>query len=295
MTEVADGDLGAIRELQSALGRFLDDASSAVRQAEHAAGDVVARIEGELAARRAALARAQEALAACRRDPKADCSGLEQRARQAEEEVAAAEAALRVASRARERAAIELSRFIREATRLTGEGRRLLGTMASDLEAYLAASGGLGGVAMRATAATPRAAPAPTPSAREPHSIPGAPPGWAMVPLDTIDVSQSTVTGPESFRKSSPDDLAWAFEALHEVILPAMAQGLGDDYFAQRDRTEGRVGSRSYSDTHRGFFGTSDGICLDRRSDGRYGVTNGYHRIWVARRLGLRDVPGMVR
>ena len=113
-----------------------------------------------------------------------------------------------------------------------------------------------------------------------------------MVPLASIDASDSGVTGPESFGKGySPDDLAWAFDALHEVVLPAVGHGLGAEYFQSRDQAEGLVGTRSYSDTYSGFFGDS-AIKLESRGDGTYGVANGYHRVWVAQRLGLDSVPG---
>jgi hypothetical protein len=159
--------------------------------------------------------------------------------------------------------------------------------MSADLETYLerasAGAGGSGVVGHNGSANMG--------GARQ-----GLPDGWAIVPLSAIDDSDSGVTGTESFGKGySPGDLAWAFGALHEVVLPAMARGKAADYFQQRDQAEGRMGVRSYSDTYRGFFGADSAIKLDPRGDGTYTVGNGYHRIWVAKQMGLSSVPGWVK
>ena len=122
----------------------------------------------------------------------------------------------------------------------------------------------------------------------------GAPAGFALVPLSLIDDSDSTVHGPEAFGKGySPDDLAWAFSALHDVVLPAMAAGLGQDHFAELDQRFGFIGAHSYSDTYLNFFSLNDAIKLDQTPSG-YRVANGYHRIWIARRAGLREVPAYI-
>lgn len=124
----------------------------------------------------------------------------------------------------------------------------------------------------------------------------GLPEGWEMVPLSAIDDADSAVVGPESFGKGySPDDLTWAFTALNEVVLPAISRGEGSDYFQELDQAQGRAGSRSYDDTYRGFFEKGSAIKLDRRADGTFGVGNGYHRIWLARQLGLQSLPAWTR
>jgi hypothetical protein len=287
VTEVARGDVGAIKELQTSLSAFLADATDAAQQSDRLASDAVAKVLAEVGKRRAALAAAEAALEACQRDPEADCSGLQREVERAAARLATAEGALRAAERACSEFQPRQARFTREAQRLVGEGRQLLGRMAEDLETYLAVAGGgefLGGASGAAAAPS---TPPPTP---------GLPDGWAMVPLGLIDTSDSSVTGPESFGKGyTSDDLAWAFETLHEVVLPALAYGHGADYFQQRDLAEGRYGTRSYSDTYSGFFKDSSAIKLEPRPDGTYSIGNGYHRVWVAQRLGLDTVPGQVR
>jgi hypothetical protein len=282
VTDLVHGDVGAIGELRTALDAFLRDATGAVAEAARAAERTLAEIDQELNARRAELSRLQAALDACRRDEQADCSGIERAVSHAAQRLELAAQACRLATQAIARFTPRRARFERECRSLVSEGGGLLMRQSGDLTRYLSAGAGSGGSAGfgggPGTAAT--------------ASMPA---GWAMVPLSAIDTSDSRVEGDASFGKGySPADLAWAFEALHEVVLPAMALGHGAGYFQQRDEGEGRLGARSYSDTYSGFFGDSS-IKLERRADGTFAVANGYHRIWVATRLGLHAVPGRVR
>lgn len=289
MTDSARGDVEAIRRQGDVLRTFATAAEGLVQQAERAAADVRERISDETGHRRAALSAAEAQLGACEREEGADCSYEARAVAQAERALADAERASRMAERALREFHGPRARFRREVDTLTTGGRTLLSTMASDLDLYLQVAGGgggglgLGGGSSGSSTAAGSAQPA------------GLPGGVSMVPLASIDASDSGVTGPESFGKGySPDDLAWAFDALHEVVLPAVGHGLGAEYFQSRDQAEGLVGTRSYSDTYSGFFGDS-AIKLESRGDGTYGVANGYHRVWVAQRLGLDSVPGRVR
>jgi len=117
--------------------------------------------------------------------------------------------------------------------------------------------------------------------------------GIREVPISQIDTSDREITEGDFGKGYSPDDLKWALNALEEVVLPALAAGHGRDYFAGRDAAEGRMGTRSYSDTYSGFFSDDNAIRL-AWSEGRYHVENGYHRIWLARQTGRSHVPARV-
>ncbi len=124
---------------------------------------------------------------------------------------------------------------------------------------------------------------------------PGIPDGYSLVPLALIDDSDSRVGGPEDFKMDcSPEDLEWGFTALQQVVLPALARGKSLDYFRDRDTRDGLMGNRSYSDTYTGFFGASEAPRFTRQVNGTFRIANGFHRVWVARRLGLDSVPGQV-
>lgn len=122
---------------------------------------------------------------------------------------------------------------------------------------------------------------------------PGVSPGFAVVPLALVDDSDSTVSGPEDFGKGySISDLEWAHDAFLDVVLPTLGNGGTMDDLRARDAAEGRVGTRSYSDTCSGFLG-GDAIRLSWKGD-RLELQNGRHRFWVARRMGLASVVAEV-
>lgn len=122
----------------------------------------------------------------------------------------------------------------------------------------------------------------------------GVPDGYGLIPLSRI-VPDDSITGPESFKMDSPPgDLEWAFTALNNVVLPALALGKSAEYFADRDSREGRVGNRSYSATFSGFFGQDECPRFSIADNGRIDVANGRHRVWVASHLNLQHIPGFV-
>lgn len=113
------------------------------------------------------------------------------------------------------------------------------------------------------------------------------PPGFELISLADVEDSDPDL----AFEKVPEADLVWAVEALRDVVLPGMQRGLTLDDFRDMDAQLGQQGTRSYADTYSGFFGDS-ALRVDRGADGRLGVTNGRHRILVARRLGLTWLPG---
>ncbi|WP_156465850.1 MULTISPECIES: hypothetical protein [unclassified Rathayibacter] len=154
----------------------------------------------------------------------------------------------------------------------------------SDLEVYLQAHYASGGSGPAADS---------TPSTSSTLASPSLPNGVRMVALSDIDDSDSRIVGGQDFGKGySPQDLEWALNAFVDVVVPTVAAGGTIDDLRARDAAEGRMGTRSYSDTYSGFL-DGDAIKLDGVS-GSFEVKNGYHRIWVARRMGLDSIPARV-
>ncbi|MBK9697485.1 MAG: hypothetical protein IPO80_08910 [Propionibacteriaceae bacterium] len=115
------------------------------------------------------------------------------------------------------------------------------------------------------------------------------------MPLNLIDQSASTVHGPADFKKGySPDDLAWAFDAFQQVVLPALAAGEGRDYFHTLDQRAGLQGTRSYSMTYSQLIGAGDAIRLNPQPNGTYAIANGQHRVWVAAQYGVLHIPARI-
>lgn len=97
-----------------------------------------------------------------------------------------------------------------------------------------------------------------------------------------------------NFEKVSRDQVAWGLDRLKSVVEPALRMGKGLEYFASRDSAEGLSGERSYSGVYNWFYNSQHAIKLTRASGGLV-VSNGYHRLAVARELGIETLPAVVR
>jgi hypothetical protein len=186
----------------------------------------------------------------------------------------------------------ETQRF-RQALARDGEAAAaFLGSLSAAADEYAGTSVGAGGGfaggrgGPGASAATPGAAPpASLPSIGETDLV--------EVPLDRIDTSDSGVKGPESFSKVPYATMRNGVQRLDEVVLPAVRRGADSAYFAHMDARLGLDYEHGYQRVYEAFFG-SDSLRLDARTGGDFGVTNGFHRIHVARELGLSSLPAHV-
>lgn len=297
---------GAVRTSIEAIDELRRQLSVVANEVPGAAADAARRLEQALveaqtavAQRASELQHCEQALAACQRSKQPDCSHLVRAVAQARQRLDAAREAVRVIERTQTDHLTTRVRVEREVNQLVGHGRGLLNDLRADLTRYLAGSVGAAAVGASLSGGVDSSADAPPrepvpESANQPVPVAGAPVGFYMVPLALIDDRDSPVTGPQDFRKGfSPEDLTWAYTALHGVVLPALAAGHGREYFMELDQKQGLVGTRSYTDTYVGFFEIDDRIVLCRTPDG-YSVSNGYHRIWVARQAGLTAVPAYV-
>lgn len=302
MTGPAHVDPAVVDMVARAIVRYGQTEEAVLAQVESAVRRSTTVVQEALARRRVELAEAHAALAACQSQPDASCSAESRAVDEARIRLDKAVRAQEMVTAATARYQPARSRHTMVVQQLVQQGRLHLRRNQSDIEAYLqsASGGGAGGLAGSggASASTASTGSGGTSSAAQAAGVTvpsGFPAGWAMVPLAQIDVSASTVSGPESFGKGySPEDLSWAFEALHEVVMPALALGKDGDYFAARDARENRSGTRSYHMTWSQFFRPSDAIRLERGHDGRFQITNGQHRIWVAGRRGESGVPAWV-
>lgn len=288
MADVADTRISTLFDL----ARALRESDVAVRAVQDQATKALSRVSREVATAvsdaRSQLAQAEARLRECQARREEDCSGPRRAVEQARERLQCCQQAMQLVEQANARLVSSQARYSREMLAASREGQALLAAAASDLGVYLGMSfGDTGGsAALSAPSSAPSIAP-----------VPGAPAGYASVPLALIDAStNSTVTGRGSFGKGySPEDLSWAYTTLREQVLPAMSAGHGLDYFQARDQAEGRMGARSYTDTFLGFFGDNNAIRLERQADGTFRVGNGFHRIWVAQQLGLDTIPAKIR
>ncbi|WP_019931267.1 hypothetical protein [Nocardia sp. BMG111209] len=301
MADTARNDPEVVRRLGRALDRYAKDAGIGWDTVSFAQERVDREIAAETDARRRRVDHARRDYEYCMRG-EADCSAERRELDRAETELAAARLARRLFDTAAREYGVAARSFARVVDAATGDTKRVLGAIAVDLDRYLrAGSAAVGAAAVSATVVVRDTGPV-APGAAGPDVAPvtierppGFPDGFGMVPLALIDTTGSAVHGPADFPADvSPADLEWGLDAFFRIIVPALALGRDLDYFRNRDTIEKRVGARSYADTYTGFLGRDNAPRLVRRTDGRYGVENGYHRIWVAQRMGLATIPGEV-
>lgn len=297
MADTAHNDPEAVRRLSNALGRYLREAHSGTESVGFARAKVGHELTVESNARRRTLEHAQQAYARCLAGDD-DCRAERYEVDRAAAALAAADRAQRIFATAAGEYDGAVRRFFRVVTALQIDATRKLGQIAADLDSYQRSSSAVpGGFASGAAGFGGRADPVPGGGGAADGVVvpPGFPDGFGLVPLSQIDTGPSRVHGPADFKRDvTPADLEWGLETLHRIILPALARGKDLEYFRDRDLQENRYGSRSYADTYTGFFDDNEAVRLARGADGRYAVENGYHRIWVAQRMGLTSIPGRV-
>jgi hypothetical protein len=112
------------------------------------------------------------------------------------------------------------------------------------------------------------------------------------VPVDQVDLSDSPVKDTDDFHKVSREEMVEGFRKLEEEVRPAVAEGANGDHFSRLDQERGLDYEHGYRRVYDAFYGNS-AIRLEKAGDD-YNVINGYHRLAVARELGLSTVPARV-
>ena len=290
----AHADQATVRELRTAITDNARRSSSALESATRGANRVVGQVTTELRVRELEVQRAREALEACEQMKDANCS----RQRQALfDATLRRDTARRILARV-ESARTEYSSIVRRLNQtnehLTNGGRKYLTEQLHLMGDYSATAGMLSGSAAGSASAEAMASAGQGPAIAGALRPAGLPAGFEMVPLSAIDTSRSSVTSAADFRPDySPDDLDWAFDALEQVVLPALAAGESPDVFAERDARSGLIGTKSYSMTYSQFLGQFDTITLHPGPNG-YTIGNGQHRIWVAQQGGRSSIPARI-
>lgn len=271
----------AVASLGNASGRVADGVAAALRQAEQ-------RIQQQHDQRVAALHRARaaaEAAACALRGCRENCQGLERllaEARRAEE----------VARRRADASAKALAVIGEAGSDMGASTRTFVAAVQAHVPRALGTTRELSGhlneyVNTRAAASTAGRTPSTTGSGPSVGS-----PGVAALEVQRV---RDDRTEPLAFDKTSREQVEWGIERLKAVVEPAVERGKGQEYFAARDAAEGLNGERSYSGVYRWFYSDSSAIKVSRVADGSFSVVNGYHRLAVARELGVDTLPGMIK
>ena len=145
---------------------------------------------------------------------------------------------------------------------------------------------------------TPHAMPATTAEPRNPYWLPSdfpKPHGggeWAFVALEDIDLSESHVQGPEDFKKVPLEEMERGWQVFYSDVLPAVQKGATADDFSSLDESLGLTPANGFRRVFDAFLGNkqwNEPIRVEKKGD-RYSVVNGFHRIFVAGKLGLSEV-----
>lgn len=125
------------------------------------------------------------------------------------------------------------------------------------------------------------------------------PTGFKWIELDRIETGGlDEVPGDDEFRKLPKSDMIEGINLLRTRILPAIQNdpsGTNEDYFAELDRQEGRVGVNSLKNIYEAYF-RGEAIRVEQiDGSGHYRIDHGRHRLKIATELGWPAIPASIR
>ena len=123
--------------------------------------------------------------------------------------------------------------------------------------------------------------------------------GHQNISVDRIDVSDTHVHSENDFSKTSFEDMQKGLGILEKEVRPLVDQrGVGKEYFEQLDRSQPLDGNISRTKIYNAFYEKEhhkiDNIRVAKVGDS-YKLENGYHRVYVAQKLGMRSLPALVK
>ena len=116
--------------------------------------------------------------------------------------------------------------------------------------------------------------------------------GIQDVSVDRVGLRDSPVHNESDFRKVSKAEMLEGFEKLETTVRPAVGKGADGDYFSDLDKAQGLDYEHGYRRVYDSFYG-NEPIRLEKTGD-TYNVVNGYHRLAIAKEIGLTTVPAWV-
>lgn len=281
-----------LRALQVALRSMLAQAQDEHRKVTVSCRRALDTITSAILVRQAKVEQCQIALERCLNSERESCSMEAAALAEAQRRLAAAHIARKLATQAVADYQSQANASLKRLELDQSQGLRYLTAKLNKVAAVNAGGartssyGGVAGSGSANGAAT---------SADQPvQNLPGLPAGCAMIPIELIDQAENPIKHPQDFGKGySIEDLDYAFDLFESQILPGIASGADASSFSALDRANGVYGKRSLSDTFSGFLG-GDAIKLELRPDGRYSITNGRHRIFVATQYGRTHVAAFM-
>lgn len=286
MAEVRTRD-EAIAAVDQALAMWCTNLTGVLEQAQRTVQ--VARVEAESGVRQRAakVAAIEAALRAADQREQAQLRSKLVRAQ--DEHQTAVRASVRVSDVAAGLAQLRQT-HVRIASANVERARAALMSMSQALEGYRSGRIGLGGEGSsgRAAGSTVSVGHAPLASL-----------GLSELDVGSADLNDNPVLDDNgvggTFGKGglSRADYRWAVQTWNDTVGPGIAGGKTREDFERRDAQTNARPLRRTADVYDMFVG-GDRIRADRRPDGTLDITNGRHRLLIARELGIKSLPGQV-
>lgn len=316
MSTVNVRSIDALEELQASLIRYADQSQTTLEAVQREVQrtlewldervrhwqNAVQRGQDEVRRTRAAYERC---MASGDRDHPPSCGGEEQAIHDARRRLAQAEAEARMAAEARKAVQAEAEAYQREAARLRAfvqsDTPKAVATLCAKVGVLRSYAGGATGAATFSTSApsganlrrddaTP-AETSPASSGFREQPIQMLHPEIRPVALALIDLSDSTIHREADFRETPREAVVAGLDKL-EQVQRWIEQGATDQWLWEIDQERGLSGAEGYHNIYRVFYG-DEAIALEKMGNG-YRVLNGYHRLTVAKELGLTTIPARV-
>lgn len=118
--------------------------------------------------------------------------------------------------------------------------------------------------------------------------------GLSIVDVSAADFGDNPILDGFTKGGTTRADYRWALQTWDEVVGPGVARGMSREDFEARDQARGATGLRRTAGVFDMFLGDADRLRVTRRPDGSLDVTNGRHRLEIARELGIKSLPGEV-
>jgi hypothetical protein len=262
----------ALAKFDEQVGGLLTQATAVAAGAVQQAEGVVRRCETKVCALEAALAAAEEAK---RRRMQAELI-------QAREQLNQARRAHRRVADVSEGARTLQRSYAQQCSPIIAAGRAHLAGRVGAVREYLSgggASGGGGGSAGAGSGGLGAVL---------------ADLGMTSISVTAADLDDTPIKDGFTRGGLSRGDYRWAVQTWHDTVGPGVARGMTRNDFAARDNREPPAPPlRRTADVYDIFLG-SKAIRAYRRPDGSLNIINGFHRLQIARELGIKDLPGLV-
>ena len=130
--------------------------------------------------------------------------------------------------------------------------------------------------------------------ASQSNTTPG---NWVEKGIQSVDLSQlpevEGINGPGDFQKESMENMEKGLKKL-EIIRNVINQGAGTDssYWAEVDKRKNLTYTNGYQKIYEAFYGDSHIRIV--KDGNNYSISNGRHRVWLAKKMGIHSLPASV-